>query len=204
MRIAAYLVWRAAMENYDIKVLSQGDGSWEAFRSDWKAQCSEVLEEFDDYSPDILKLLEGTVTGTTPSLGGTNETVVGALWDAGSKRFYAACVLNRVMLPKTPGYTLRVRHLIVSPLLDYGIGPVQMYPDVVIGMTLGIVHLSSTVLHANNIHFHLRSPQDVSYFHAFGLALEGAKIFASVQTRGAWLYIEKVGAVGTASTEEPK
>ena len=108
------------------------------------------------------------------------------------------------MLPNTPGFTLRVRQLVVSPLLDYGVGPIQMYPDVVIGMMLGIVHLSSSILSATNIHFHLRSPEDMTFFRAFGVALGDQKVFASVQTRGAWLYVEKVAAVGTAAPEEAK
>ena len=190
------------MENFDIKLLSATDGSWEAFKEDWQNQCDEVGEDLDEYSPEILKLIEGTVLGTEPALGGTNETRVGALWDSDRKHFYAVCILNRTMLPRTPGYTLRVRHLIVSPLLDYGLGDVQMYPDVVIGITLGIVKLSSTVLPANSIRFHLRSPEDVAYFRAFGAALGERKVFASVKAHGAWLYIERVAAVGTAAIEE--
>jgi len=188
--------------NFDIKILSDQDGTWAAFKADWEAQCDEVGDAFDDYSPDVTRLMEGIACGTEPSLGGTNQSAVGALWDADTKRYYAACVLNRVMLPGTPGYTLRVRQLIVSPLLDYGVGEVQMYPDVVIGMTLGIVHLSSGVLPANSIHFHLRSPEDMAYFRAFGAALDNRKIFASVQSRGSWLYIEKAAAVGTAVMED--
>jgi hypothetical protein len=192
------------MTDFDIKLLSCEDGSWAAFQADWRAQCDEVGEIFDEYAPDALSIIEGIATGTTPKLGGTNTTRVGALWDAETKRFYAACILNRAMLPNTPGYTLRVRQLIVSPLLDYGVGPVQMYPDVVIGVMMGIVHLSSNVLSANNIHFHLRSPEDMTFFRAFGVALGDSKVFASVQARGAWLYVEKVAAVGTAQLEETK
>jgi hypothetical protein len=192
------------MDNYDIKILSVEAGTWAAFEADWQEQCAEVKAEYDDYSPDVLGLIRNLVTGNTPQLGGQNTTHVGALWDSDTKRFYAACVLNRTMLPHTPGYTLRVRHLIVSPLLDHGVGPIQMYPDVVIGVMLGIVYLSSGILTANNIHFHLRSPSDMAFFQAFGLALEGRKVFASVQARGSWLYIEKLGAVGTALTEETK
>jgi len=192
------------MTDFDIKLLSTADGSWDAFQADWKLQCDEVGEIYEDYAPDALATIAGVVDGSTPSLGGTNTTRVGALWDAETKRFYAACILNRAMLPKTPGYTLRVRQLIVSPLLDYGVGSVQMYPDVVIGVMLGIVHLSSSVLSANNIHFHLRSPEDMTFFRAFGVALGDNKVFASVQTRGSWLYVEKVAAVGTAQPEETK
>lgn len=192
------------MDNFDIKLLTKTDGSWDAFCLDWQEQCEKVGEDFTEYAPDLIEIMRDIACGTGSALGGTNQTAVGALWDGESKRYYAACVLNRVMLPKTSGYTLRVRQLVVSPLLDYGVAPIQMYPDVVIGMTLGIVHLSSSVLAANNIHFHLRSPEDVTYFRAFGVSLGEASVFASVQTRGAWLYIEKVGAVGTGPAEETK
>ncbi len=190
------------MDNFDIKLLSTEDGSWEAFKEDWQDQCDEVGEDIDDYSPQILKLIEGTVLGTDPTAGGPNDTRVGALWDGDRKHFYAVCILNRTMIPRTPGYTLRVRHMIVSPLLDYGVGEIQMYPDVVIAITLGIVKLSETVLNANSIRFHLRSPEDVAYFRAFGSALGERKVFASVKAHGAWLYIERLAAVGTAAVEE--
>lgn len=190
------------MADFDIKLLSCEDGSWDAFEADWRRQCGEVDEEYDDYAPDVLNLLSGIVTGKTPTLGGVNVTRVGALWDAQTKRYYAACILNRTMLPGTPGYTLRVRQLIVSPLLDYGVAEVEMYPDVVIGVMLGIVHLSSTVLMANTIHLHLRSPEDMAFFAAFGTALGETKVFASVQRRGAWLYVEKIAAASIAATEE--
>lgn len=188
--------------DFDIKLLSQDDGSWEAFQADWKKQCDEVGDDFDDYSPDVLELISSIITGGTPGLGGSNHTHIGALWDADSKRYYAACVLNRVMLPNTPGYTLRVRHIIVSPLIDYGVSEVQMYPDVVVAIMLGIVHLSSSVLQANNIHMHLRSPEDIAFFRAFGAALGETKAFASVQSRGSWLYVEKAGSAAAESTEE--
>lgn len=191
-----------ALPDFDLKVLSQEDGSWDAFKTDWAAQSAEVGEDFDEYAPSVISVLEDIVTGDLPSAGGTNTTVVGALWDASSARYYAACMLNRVMLPKTPGYTLRVRHLVVSPLIDYGASEIEMYPDVVIGVTLGIVNLSASVLPANNIHLHLRSPEDMTFFRAFGVALGAEKIFASVQTKGAWLYIEKVGAAPASPMEE--
>lgn len=190
------------MADFDIKLLDHTDGSWQAFRDDWKAQCEEAAEPFDDYAPEALALLERIVSEHSATDTAISQSQVGALWDSDTKHFYAACVLNRALIPAHPGYTLRVRHIIVSPLIDYGVSDIRMYPDVVIGMTLGIVHVSSTVLQANNIHFHLRSPEDVDFFRAFGAALHEAKVFASVQPRGSWLYIEKMGAVGTASTQE--
>lgn len=189
------------MADFDFKILSIDDGSWDAFCTNWKAQCEEVEEQFDDYAADAFQVIHGIMSGTTVVPEGAGTTVVGALWDAETKHFYAVCVLHRALLPAHPGFTLRVRQLIVCPLLDYGLSPVQMYPDVVVGVMVGIVHVSSTVLRANNIHFHLRSPEDMSFFRTFGVTLDETKVFASVQMRGSWLYIEKIGAV-SASAEE--
>lgn len=189
------------MADFDLKILSPDDGTWDAFCDDWKGQCSEVNDTFEDYAPDALGVIGGIMTGDLKTLDGTGTTVVGALWDADTKHYYAACVLHRVMLPGAPGYTLRVRQLVVCPLLDYGLSDIEMYPDVVIGVVLGIVHVSSTNLPANSIRFHLRSPEDLSFFRAFGTSLNETKAFASVQTHGSWLYIEKSGTE-TAPVEE--
>jgi hypothetical protein len=192
------------MDNFEIKLLSAKDGSWEQFRDNWITQCEAVGEVFEDYSPDVLSVIAGVVSGSLMLLKGTNESHVGALFDKETGNFYACCLLHRAMLPGSTGYTLRVRHLLVSPLLDYGVAPVQMYPDVVVGITLGIVHLSESVLSAEHIHFHLRSPEDMSYFRAFGMALDGANVFGSVQTRGAWLYISKASSTNVGLAEERK
>lgn len=59
-------LWAPDMDNYDIKLLSPDDGSWQAFQDDWKSQCAEVGEEIDDFAPDILKLIGDIVEGTAP------------------------------------------------------------------------------------------------------------------------------------------
>lgn len=190
------------MSDFIIKVLSAADGSWDAFKADWTAQCEQVGDTYEEYATDALGVIEGIACGSTTALEGTSEVAVGALWDQETGRYYAACVLNRAMLPGTSGYTLRVRQITVSPLLDYGVAEVRMYPDVVIGLVLGIIQLSSTVMQSNNLRMHLRSPEDMAFFRVFANALDGRKAFASVQIRGSWLYIEKVGAVGTATAKE--
>lgn len=188
---------------FDIHVLSAADGTWDRFKADWQKQCEEVGEAFDEYAADSLKIVAGVITGELISVGGGSVTRVGALWDSDSERYYACCMLNRVTgLPGIDGPVLRVRHLIVSPLIDYGVGDVEMYPDVLIGILQGVVHLSSTSLNAGNIHLHLRSPEDQSFFRAFGTSLGASGVFASVQTRGAWLYVTKTTGVGTSEIGE--
>ena len=189
------------MPDFDLKILSHEDGSWDAFCDDWKAQCEKVEETFEDYAPEALGVITGIMSNTVALLDGAGKTVVAALWDAETKHYYSACVLHRALLPGAPGYTLRVRQLVVCPLLDFGLSDIEMYPDVIIGVVLGVVHASSTSLVANSIRFHLRSPGDRSFFRAFGTSLNDTKAFASVQTHASWLYIEKTGA-DVASAEE--
>lgn len=190
------------MADFEIKILSASDGSWEAFQADWRAQSTEIDDAFEDYAPDALAVIGGFMSGTIPSMGGQNRTEVGALWDIETERYYACCILNLTRLPGVSGKVLRIRQLVVCPLLDAGVCDIKMYPDVVIGVFAGIVHLSSTIMAAEHIHMHLRSPEDMTYFHAFGSALSDTKIFASVQSRGSWLHISKAAEVGTPTVEE--
>lgn len=192
------------MAKFEMHLLSPTDGTWDAFRADWEAQCIEVGDIFEEYAPDSLKVVAEIVAGTLISVGGDNVTKVGALFDAESERYYGCCMLNRTRLPNTVGHTVRIRHLLVSPLLDYGVAPVELYPDVLIGVLSGVVHLSSTEMVAEHIRFHLRSPEDQAFFKAFGTDLAGSGFFASVQTHGAWLYISKIGEGDSAPTEETK
>lgn len=194
----------ATMAKFEIQILSASDGSWERFRQDWQAQCAEAGDNFDDYAPDSLQVVADAVAGSLLGVGGDNVTKIGALWDDESGHFYACCMLNRTRLPGTEGHTLRIRHLIVSPLLDYGLASVELYPDVLIGILSGVVHLSETEMVAQHIRFHLRSPEDQAFFKAFGTDLAGSGVFATVQTFGAWLYVSKRDGAAEPSTEESK
>lgn len=181
------------MATFNVHLLALNDGSWDNFREDWIAQCDEVGEVFEDYASDSLSIISGIVTGAVASMGGVNDTRIGALIDEETGRYYACFMLNHTMVPGNPGYTLRVRHILVSPLLDYGVAEVALYPDVIVGILTGIVHLSSTELSAQHIRLHLRSPEDQDFFRALGTSLHGAGVFESVQTHGTWLYITKFG-----------
>lgn len=180
------------MFDYTIESLLVSDGTWAGFEDDWRRQCDEVGEAFDDYANDSVQVLENIAAGTAASVGGaSNKTGVAAMRNTEDGRFYAACMLNRAMLPNDTGLTLRVRHLLVAPVLDYGAVDPTIYADVLIGTLAGIINLSESAFQANNVRFHLRSPADMEFFRAFGKALDGEKVFASVQMRGAWLYITK-------------
>jgi len=179
------------MVDFTICSLELDDGTWSAFEADWKAQCAKAGEGYDDYAPNSLDVLRGIVDGRVPPVGPPDRVGVSALRSDEDGCFYAACMLNLVRLPRLTGMTLRVRHVIVSPLIDFGIMDPNLYADVLIGLVGGVIHISESIFEANNIHFHLRSPADIDFFRAFGKALDGADVFRSVQNHGAWLHIEK-------------
>ena len=190
------------MAKFETHILSVTDDSWARFNDDWARQCETAQEAFDDYSPMAMTLMGQIIEGTEPSLGPSNVTRVAALWDDETQHYYACCIANRTQLPGITGRVLRVRELTVSPLIDYEMASVAMYPDVIIGILSGVVHLSSTVLGAEHIHLHLRSPGDQAFFRFFGTDLGASGVFASVQARGTWLYVTKSVEVGTPAGKE--
>lgn len=194
----------AAMAKFETHILSVQDGSWDNFKRDWAEQAEKAPFSFDEYVPTSMALMTEIVEGTGASLGPLNMTRVAALWDADTSHYYACSILNRTGIPGWSGRVLRVRELTVSPLIDLGEADVAMYPDVIIGIFNGIVHLSSTALGAEHIHMHLRSPGDQAFFHVFGTDLGASNVFASVQARGTWLYITKSAGVGTSAGVETK
>lgn len=190
------------MMKFETHVLSAQDGSWERFKADWHAQCEQAGGSLDEYAPASLALMASIADGTGAGLGPLNVTRIAALWHVETERYYACCIANRTALPGIDGRVLRVRELTVWPMIDFGVAEVAMYPDVIIGVVSGIIHLSSTSLGADHIHLHLRSPEDQAFFRAFGTDLGMSGVFASVQARGTWLYITKSAEVGTPAVQE--
>lgn len=176
------------MTVYQLVCLNASDGSWEKFLDDWHDQCAEVNETLDDYAPDAMAALKETIE--SPGNNAISKQAIAAVFDG--KHFVAACYLNWVAnLPQGDGPTLRVRQVTVSPLVDYGTIDTDEYGNILVSLVDGIVKLSETTFGANNVKLHLRSPHDMIFFKALGTALDSQKVFASVQMRGAWLYIQR-------------
>ena len=168
---------------YELRRLSKADGSWQNFHAGWEAQCIEAGEEICDFAASSLPVLEGIATENT-----AQTWVVGLFYGA---RCLAIAMANRANIAGPPGWTLRVRHVIVCPLLDFGALSDNLYAETLIEMTLGIVQLSESTLPAKRVKFHLRSPGDYSYFAAFTRLLDRMGVFASCTMHGAWMIIEK-------------
>lgn len=178
------------MNKFVIRILSTKDGTWQAFQADWVAQSDQVGEPFEEYSPENLSIIKRIAEGLVEQTK-QNRTMAVAIMDEVDGRHYAVCMANRAGIPGTTGFTLRVRHLIASPILDFGEVPTEVYANVLIAAVGGIIQLSESDLRSEHIRFHLRSPEDMAFFRIMGNALGQSGVFASVQARGAWLMITK-------------
>lgn len=178
-------------EPFFVQSLLTSDGTWQAMQDDWKQQCETVGEPFEDYSPDVGRILQEIAEGRAEQTKLTKSSVC-AFREGENGRHWAVAMLNWVrMLPGSDGPTLRVRHLTVSPLLDFGAEPLEKYADVLVGAVSGVIHLSGNIFEAKNLRFHLRSPEDINFFRALGLRLVETPYIESVETRGAWLYMRR-------------
>jgi len=171
------------MSVFELRRIQKSDGSWDEFLGDWRAQCEGVGEDFCDYASEPLSVLETVIDSSDPT------TWVVGVWNG--EHFFGACLVNSALLPKTTGKTLRVRQVVVSPLLDYGEVDDTVYADTLIALVFGVVKLSESDLAAQHVKFHLRSPHDMMFFRAIGNALDKPGVFEAVEMKGAWLYITK-------------
>jgi hypothetical protein len=172
----------------EIRRLLSTDSSWTQFEKDWSAQCEEVGDDFESYGAAPISMVRKFAESDSET-----EWAVG-LYDKNSKKYYAsACAI----LAAQKGYTgkvLRIREVVVCPLLDYGKLPENEYVDTLIHLLNGAVKLSVTQLKARHIKMHLRSPADAVFFRAVGATLDSKGVFAATEAHGAWLSFTKKSA----------
>lgn len=166
-----------------LKKLQMNDGTWPEFVLDWQAQCEKAGEDFAAYAVGSFDVLSGLATAPEPDAG------VYALKKGGTHD--AICQANCTGLPGYDGPVLRVRMMLLSPDFDFGVKPIEQYGSTLINMFLGIYILSETEMMARHIKFHLKSPNDRSFFAAIGERLNGEEQFEKVEVRGSWLYVTK-------------
>lgn len=168
---------------FELVRLLTSDGTWEAFREDWRQQCAVYGEDADGYACEPIEAVEAFAREELA------ETWAIGLRD--DSRFVAMAMVNCTALPGYTGKVLRVRHLVTAPVFDLGELDIGEYADVLINFFFQIVKLSDTSLVSQHIKFHLRSPNDMMFFRAIGNSLDKQAVFSSVHMRGAWLYITK-------------
>ncbi|MCF3974008.1 hypothetical protein [Paracoccus salsus] len=166
----------------ELRELSAADGSWDAVEQSWSRECREHGEDLDEYaigSLPVVKDLADTPHQRTRALG---------LFDTGG-RCHAICQANVAVIPGYKEPVLRVRHLLLSPAYDFGDLDGGAYAMALTSVFAGVVKAAFTTLPAKHVHFHLRSPADVSFFGAVAKTLASLPTFETVQMRGAWLYL---------------
>ena len=163
--------------------LSVESGTWDTFIQNWSRQCDEVGEEIEHYASDALIPIRDLAQNEDASRWAV------ALEESG--RFTAAFLVHRVNQKGYDKPVLRVRHIVVCPMLDQGFLSADSYGDTLIGLLFESLRLSEEKLPATFIKMHVRSPADLNYFRALGPALDRQGIFDSTELKGAWLTIKK-------------
>lgn len=167
----------------DIIRLQNSDGTWQAFKDDWEAQCAAYGEDFNSFA-------EGTFSVVKDLLDDSGEAA-GLFAIKEGDHHVSMCQLNRASIPGYSSPVLRVRFMTLSPEFDFGDKSIEDYSGVLVATFATVLAVSNTVMEAKHIKFHLRSPADRQFFALLGKGLNEADMFHSVHVRGAWLYVTK-------------
>lgn len=168
--------------DHNLVRLRQDDGSWGNFEADWRAQCEGFGEDYDQFALGSLPVLRELAGETRDDAG-----VFGLSGEDGT--FAAVAQANSTLLPGYTGKVLRVRHMLMSPTLDFGELSVQEYAVIMSRLFTRAVGLAFKSMPSAHVKFHLRSPTDRHIFSSAIETMREFEIFASVAMRGAWLYL---------------
>jgi len=165
--------------------LLKENGTWQEFEADWRAQCDAIGEDFEFYAGSTI-----AVVGDLISSEQKNAGVFGLKIDGS---YAAMCQINRAGLPKYDSPVLRTRFMTLAPDYDLTDKSSTEYGNVLVSLLFEVVKLAITDdgLGSKHIKFHLPSPQDVPFFSALGRHIKERDVFASIETRGMWLYITR-------------
>ena len=165
--------------------LSKDDGSWDDLCHNWRTQCEEFEEEFEDFAIAPMSVIRPLIE-SPEQRAGVYATVL-------DNHFTSICHINVAMLPKYDGPVLRMRHLTMSPRIDYGENTISTYADVIANNFLGTLDLSNKdgFMKSDHLKYHLRSPADHDFFTILGQHLSRLAQFETVQKAGSWLYVSK-------------
>jgi len=169
--------------DYEVIRLLTSDGTWEAFKQDWEAQCAAYDEEFSSYAEGTFSIVSDLATQEGAAAGLFAVKINGT--------HVSMCQLNRASIPGYSSPVLRVRFMTLSPEYDYGDKAVEEYADVLVTTFAAVLAISKAVMEARHVKFHLKSPADRQFFAMLGKGLSDSDMFHSVQVRGAWLYVTK-------------
>jgi hypothetical protein len=173
-----------AAHSWKMQKVTRNDNSWQDLLANWKVQCESYGEPFDEYAASTRPILDELAGDLTTKTAG-----VYALHDG--KNYAAVCQLNVARLPHTEGITLRVRHVLVCPRLDFEDVEAEQLGELMGQLLYNIHRVSLSELKSDHIRIHLRSPLEQSYFSVLAGYLSASGAVKRVESKGAWIYLTK-------------
>lgn len=168
--------------------VSYDNGRWGELLNQWEQEATTYGENFDDYMPASIEAIR-------PLAEEAQVLNAGVYGVRSESRYLGLCQLNAAFLPGYQGKVLRVRHITFSPKYDYDEGlSVEDYATVLSDVFIGAYSVSGGEMPAPHMKFHFRSPAEKVFFDRLKEVLREHDAFASVEMRGAWLYIAKAKA----------
>lgn len=159
--------------------------TWDEFEADWRSQCSQLGEDFDFYAEATFAVVSDLIEKENAKAGVFGLKIDGT--------YAAMCQVNKAGLPKYNSPVLRTRYMTLAPTYDFADKTTHEYGNVLVSLLFEVIKLAilDEALACQHVKFHLRSPQDVPFFSALGRHIRERDVFASVETRGMWLYITR-------------
>jgi hypothetical protein len=171
--------------------LSQEDGTWVSFVTDWRDQARRV-EPAVPLNEDAFGVLRSLAAGKLSIVGGSvSKAAVSAFRNNHDGRFYAVCMLNAAHLSGFDEPTLQVRHLLRSPWLASGTIGSAFYADVLTSTLAGVPGCRPPYSNARQVQIHLRELNEEAPVELCREALERMAVQGSVELQGACLRLTR-------------
>jgi hypothetical protein len=170
--------------------LLSSDGSYDRMKIGWREQCEAAGEDFEFWAQVNLNVMDQIVADRSAATAHSRSGVYAV--QKGDDLPETICLANWVRgLPGQPEPVLRVRLVTMSPAIDFGTAAEakSLYVGNLAELFFGIIELSQGVMAANEIKFHLGSPEDYNFFRFVTPELSKFSGFSRVEMKGTWLYI---------------
>jgi hypothetical protein len=152
---------------------------------DWEFQCRKYGASLEDFAPATYPTLRGITSGALKAADMT-QSAVWALHDGDShKMVFATHLYNE---PSKSHKTLKVRHILFCPDLDYGEHSDDVYENLQIEFIAAVINSGRTA-QANEVKFHISGAGDRTFFSNYSKIMASTGIYRSVKLSGMWLDI---------------
>jgi len=163
--------------------LTSENGKFEELKDEWKKQCDEYGESFDDYATPAIQHAEKIASENPPDA--TYGIYAGVVGD----EYQCLMHINQAALPKTTGKTLRILWVLLTPKYDFVDVKHQDLARLSAEIIVDAVNLASSDLKSDHIKIHLGNFADHRFFGAIASGLQAIKFFNEQAIRGNWMHI---------------